>query len=160
MKIEEESFVEEAVAEEYAVKKFDASLADLQNDGEQTLAPLANFVEAALNSDKIASAELWIGDADLLIKLQTSIINLPLHYGKNIHKIMVGDGEVDVNVYMLMDAEKLNKTGSRIDELASSDDFVADVSGNVAKFNDWVKTQLQTIAENEQAAAEADDEEK
>ncbi|USS90593.1 hypothetical protein [Fructilactobacillus carniphilus] len=157
MKIEENDFVTEAEAGTYAHKTVTTSLADLNEATSQTLRPLVEFVEAAVNSDKLASADLQVSDADILVQLQTSIINLPLAYGKNIHKIMVGDGEVDVNVYMIIAAPEINRSKLRIDELMAAEQLVKDPDQALDQFTDWLEAQLTTLAENQQAAAEEAD---
>ncbi|USS84482.1 hypothetical protein M3M35_03970 [Fructilactobacillus myrtifloralis] len=155
MKINETDFVAEAEAETYAHKTITVPMADLQKQTAKTLAPLVQFVEAAINSDKIASADLQVSDAEVLVQLQTSIINLPLAYGKNIHKIMVDDGEVDVNVYMIIAAPAINKSKLRIDELLDATTFVKQPDQALDQFTAWMQTQLAVLADHE-AEATAD----
>ncbi|USS88295.1 hypothetical protein M3M39_02110 [Fructilactobacillus hinvesii] len=156
MKIDENEFVTEAEAVTYAQKTITVSLAELSEQTEPTIQPLVQFLEAAINSDKLASANLQVNDAEVLIQLQTSIINLPLTYGKNIHKIMVDDGEVDVNVYMIITAPEINRSKLWIDELMAADQLVANPEQALRQFTDWVEAQLTTLAENQAEAAEAD----
>ncbi|ANZ57472.1 hypothetical protein BGL34_06240 [Fructilactobacillus lindneri] len=155
MKIDEAKFVEEAEAEEFASKQFESTLAKLKTDPTKVLKPLCEFIEAAINSDKIASADLTVKDAEVCIKLQTSIINLPLNYSKNINKIMVGDGDVDVNVYMIITSPNINKSKLRIDELDDSVSFLEKATGeDLERFVAWTKDQLEIISGNKKAETE------
>lgn len=154
MKIEEADFIAEAEATEYAIKNFETTLADLKKNPAKVLQPMCDFIEVGINSDKISSAELFLPKSDITIKLQTSIINLPLEYAKNINKIMVGDGIVPVNVYMIIASPFINKSKMRIDELALSDEFVNNLSDMVTQFVDWTKLQLDQIETHEKEASE------
>ncbi|WP_429971549.1 hypothetical protein ACQW5G_02755 [Fructilactobacillus sp. Tb1] len=158
MKIDEADFITEAEATAYAIKNFETTLAELKKDPAKVLKPMVDFIEAGLNSDKISSAELFLPKSDITIKLQTSIINLPLEYGKNINKIMVGDGVVDVNVYMIIASPEINKSKMRIDEVATSDEFVNNTPDMVTQFTDWTKLQLDQIESNEAEAADEKEE--
>ena len=154
MKIEEADFIAEASATEYAIKNFETTLADLKKKPVQVLQPMCDFIEAGINSDKISSAELFLPKSDITIKLQMSIINLPLEYAKNINKIMVGDGVVPVNVYKIIASPFINKSKMRIDELALSDEFVKNLPDMVTQFVDWTKLQLDQIEAHEAEAAD------
>ncbi|WP_395391680.1 hypothetical protein [Fructilactobacillus sanfranciscensis] len=154
MKIEEADFIAEASATEYAIKNFETTLADLKKKPAQVLQPMCDFIEAGINSDKISSAELFLPKSDITIKLQMSIINLPLEYAKNINKIMVGDGVVPVDVYMIIASPFINKSKMRIDELALSDEFVKNLPDMVTQFVDWTKLQLDQIEVHEAEAAD------
>ncbi|KRM89860.1 hypothetical protein [Fructilactobacillus florum] len=146
MKIEEPEFVSEVIDQRYAVRQFEATMEQLMNDLEATLRPLAEFIETAINSDQIASAELQVTDADVQVKLQTSIINLPLEYINNINKIMIDAGTVPVNVYMIITAPKLNKSQLRIDELASTQGFQA--ANKLPELVQWASGQLDQLQQN------------
>ncbi|WDF82472.1 hypothetical protein PQ472_11345 [Lacticaseibacillus pabuli] len=90
------------------------------------LQPLADAVVDAVNQGELIRATLTLqGTEPTLISFETGIINLPLANAKKVGGFFEADEIVPVNVYLVTENKFLNASGLRIDELATTDDFVA-----------------------------------
>lgn len=95
------------------------------------------------------SVKMPIGD-DLSVRLETNLINIPMQEAQRLDpKLLDRDPAYQVNVYMVAEGDDLNKSGLRIDELASGDQF-STTSATVSKFQEWVADQLAMTTENRQ----------
>lgn len=112
------------------------------------------YIEDQLASGYLCSYE-WsvkmpVGD-DLSVRLETNLINIPMKEAQRLDpKLLDRDPEYTVNVYMVAEGDDLNKSGLRIDELATGDDF-SSATDLVQKFQDWVADQLAMATENRKA---------
>lgn len=94
-----------------------------------------------------------VGD-DTSVRLETSIINLPLMNSKTITKILDVDQDSEVNVYLVCEDPDLNRSGLRIDLCASVTALADDQESVVKMAQEWITTQLTTIQTNREAAKE------
>ncbi|KID41140.1 hypothetical protein [Fructilactobacillus fructivorans] len=151
MEIDEKEFVEAAGNDDFQKQATEMTLKALEDDLKGNLKKMTDFIATNLKEDSIASASIKVSDHDIQLELQTSVINLPLDYAKNIAKITVGDGMKPINVYMIIVSPDVNRSKMRIDELADSTSFVKDPDGTyLAQFVDWTQDKLDQIAANEQ----------
>lgn len=111
------------------------------------------FIDDQLASGYLCQYE-WtvkmpVGD-DLSVRLETNLINIPMKEAKRLDpKLLDRDPAYPVNVYMVAEGDKLNRSGLRIDELASGDKFAVN-DAMVTKFQEWVADQLAMATENRQ----------
>lgn len=113
------------------------------------------FIDDQLASGYLCQYE-WttkmpVGD-DLSVRLETNLINIPMKEAARLDPKLLGrDSKYQVNVYMVAEGDQLNRSGLRIDELATGDTFAADAAA-VSQFQEWVAGQLAMATENRQAA--------
>lgn len=154
MKREVQAFID-AVAED-DVQHFTAetTLADFYDKLDQTMAPLAAFIREQIGADKLAQAELKVTDAEMSVRLELSVINLPLQDTKTIGKIMETSEEADLNVYAVIESPDINVSGLRIDALAPATTYVEQAKVADESLHDWLNLQiekLQAAATNKEA---------
>lgn len=80
-----------------------------------------------------------------MIKLQSNVINLPLLYPAAVEKLTEADQEYDLNVYAVIEAEKINSSHLRIDQIGTADDLLNDNPDLRLNFRDWVKEQFERL---------------
>lgn len=122
---------------------------------EVTIIKGLKYIEDQLASGYLCSydwaVKMPVGD-DLSVRLETNLINLPMQDAQRLDpKLLDRDVEYPVNVYMVAEGDQLNKSGLRIDELATEKELEksADL---VQKFQEWVAEQLAIATENRKAA--------
>jgi hypothetical protein len=113
------SFIDDATNEKIDGKTFTGKLDDVAADIDGVMKPVYNYIEAQLNLGKLGYAELKLTDADVAIRLETNLINLPLQEIKRISKMISDEDKLPVNVYILMISPLVNASGLRIDEVSS-----------------------------------------
>lgn len=111
------------------------------------------FIDDQLASGYLCQYE-WtvkmpVGD-DLSVCLETNLINIPMKEAKRLDpKLLDREPTYSVNVYMVAEGDKLNRSGLRIDELASGEQFSPNDT-LITKFQEWVAGQLAMTTENRQ----------
>lgn len=146
-----QGFIEAVENDEVQHFQTTATQADFYADPDATMAPLAAFMRDQINADHLAQAELTLSDAGMSVRLELSVINLPLQDSKTIAKIMAVEETAPLNVYAVMEAEGLNASGLRIDALAPATTYVEQAATADQSLHDWLALQidkLQTAAEN------------
>ncbi|WP_137597568.1 hypothetical protein [Paucilactobacillus kaifaensis] len=155
MKINVQTFVDQILADKFQTKKETVTVKQV----EETKAIEAGLKYLSDNANKNELSQFeWIvkvpAGENVSVRLETSVINLPLMNSKTITKILDVNEEREVNVYLVCEAADLNRSGLRIDQCASltslADD--PDSAGKMAK--EWITTQLTTIESNRAAAKE------
>lgn len=132
-------------------------------DPDKAVAPLAAFIRQQIEQDHLAQAETTVNGTDISVRLELSVINLPLKDTKTIAKIMDVAQAAPLNVYAVIETPDINVSGLRIDALAPADTYVAQAQTADASLHDWLKLQiekLQTAAENAKTAAAETDQKK
>lgn len=154
MEREVQAFID-AVADD-EVQHFDQTATQQQfyADPVGAVAPLATFVRKQIEQDQLAQAELQITDAEVSVRLELSVINLPLKDTKTIAKIMATDSMAIVNVNAVIEAPAINVSKLRIDALAPAATFVDQAATADQSLADWLKLQVEKL----QAAATNTDE--
>lgn len=146
-----QAFIEAVENDELEHFTTTAKEADFYADPDAVLAPLAAFVREQIGADKLAQATVQLSDADVSVRLETSVINLPLQDSKTIAKIMTVEDTAPINVYAVIEAEAINVSGLRIDALAPATTYVDQATVADQSLHDWVGLQieqLKTAAEN------------
>lgn len=149
-------FIEQVEAEGYTQANFDTTLATLTKDPEKAIKPVVKTLTDAVKADQLAGVALTVTDADIVIRLETSVINLPLQYVNAMKKMLSDDETLAVNVYSVIESPDVNASSLRIDKVASVADFDAHNADMAGAVGDWIADQLAQIEANQKAAAEAD----
>ncbi|KRM36477.1 hypothetical protein [Lentilactobacillus parafarraginis] len=153
------SFIEDVTNEKVEHKITTATLKDFIANPDDIMRPIYDFVEEQLNLGKLGYGEVRVDDADLSVRLETNLINLPLSEIKRIDKMISDEDELPLNVYLVMISPNVNVSGLRIDEVASADDFVGNLDTYLPMMNDWVADHLAAVQENMKTNAEKEAEE-
>jgi hypothetical protein len=140
------SFIEDVTNEKVEHKITTATLKDFIANPDDIMRPIYDFVEEQLNLGKLGYGEVRVDDADLSVRLETNLINLPLSEIKRIDKMISDEDELPLNVYLVMISPNVNVSGLRIDEVASADDFVGNLDTYLPMMNDWVADHLAAAA--------------
>lgn len=145
-------FFDEVEAENYEQKNFGGSLAEIQKKGTaEVLKPMVAMMVANIKANKLAAASLLFTDADIQVRLETGIVNLPLRYLTAMQKMLADDDTLPINVYSVIESPDVNVSSLRIDKVASADDFVAHEADMAGAIADWLDTQLEAIKTNQEA---------
>lgn len=148
-------FIEKVDAEEFETENFGGSLADLnQNGAKKTLAPMVDMISTAVQSNQLAQATLSLTDADIQVRLETSVVNLPLRYVNAMKKMLADDETLPVSVYSIVESPDVNASSLRIDKVASADDFVSHQADMASAIATWLDTQLEQIKTNQEKQAD------
>lgn len=154
------SFIADVTNEKVEHKTVNIKLADLVAKPDETMAPIYEFVEEQLNLGKLGYGEVQVDDADVNIRLETNLINLPLQDIKRIDKMISDEDTLPVNVYLVMSSPYVNVSSLRIDEVASADEFIEDMDHYLPMMNTWLADHLAAVQENMKTQAEKEADEK
>ncbi|MGX6428518.1 hypothetical protein [Levilactobacillus yonginensis] len=149
MKREIQTFIDAAEADEVEHFTAETTQAKFFADADKLMAPLADFIRQQIGADKLAQAELKLTDTDVSVRLEMSVINLPLQDSKTIGKIMETSDEADINVYAVIETPDINVSGLRIDALAPATTYVDQAKVADQSLHDWLGLQIEKL----QAAA-------
>ena len=109
-----------------------------------------NFIAKTTSNNEIAQYN-WVVDMPegekVSIRIETSVINLPLEDTKTISKILNVEDESEMNVYLIAETPDMNKSGLRIDKVASVMAVQDDIEGVSHSASNWVNDQLALIVE-------------
>jgi len=112
------------------------------------------FAQSMAQQNQVFSGELLIsGDEPISLRLESSLVNLPLRYTNAISKIVINDPVADLNVYMIVEHPFVTKSGLRIEKVASVAAFIDDPESSQFKVAAFFDDYLQII--NEQVALAA-----
>lgn len=154
MKREVQAFIDAVAEDDMQHFTAETTLADFYDKPDQMMAPLAAFIREQIGADKLAQAELKVTDAEMSVRLELSVINLPLQDTKTIGKIMETSEEADLNVYAVIESPDINVSGLRIDALAPATTYVEQAKVADESLHDWLNLQiekLQAAATNKEA---------
>ncbi|KRM58796.1 hypothetical protein [Secundilactobacillus malefermentans] len=113
---------------------------------EKTLQSLVDYIVKQGKAEQISQAEVTIEKEELSIRLEMNVINLPVRYVSPMEKVLDAESDQDVNVYMIVESPKVNKSGLRIDEIGTVDSVMADPAAALKQFTDFVTEKLADIA--------------
>ena len=128
-----------------------AKQADFYADPDAVLAPLAAFMREQITADQLAQATLTLSDAEVSVRLEMSVINLPMQDSKTLGKIMDVGQTAPINIYAVIETDAINVSGLRIDALAPATTYLEQAATADQSLHDWVLLQidkLKTAAEN------------
>ena len=128
-----------------------AKQADFYADPDAVLAPLAAFMREQITADQLAQATLTLSDAEVSVRLEMSVINLPMQDSKTIGKIMDVGQTAPITISAVIETDAINVSGLRIDALAPATTYLEQAATADQSLHDWVLLQidkLKTAAEN------------
>jgi hypothetical protein len=152
MKMDAQKFINDITEENYETNLVEISWKQVITNPQSSLSDQLAFMEEQINLGRLASSQLLVKNEDISFFLQNGIVNLPYRYDKNISKMMSGDGDCELHVYMFVESPDVNRSKLRIDELALQDDFNND-QHTLQTLTDWMQTQLTAIEANRNADA-------
>ncbi|KRN04584.1 hypothetical protein [Holzapfeliella floricola] len=103
-------------------------------------------VTESLNSGYMAQHQLHLeGRRPLTVGVETGIVNLPYENIDKVTKIMTEEDNREVAVYLTASSDFLNKSGFRIDQLATADDVISDEQSFESQMISWVEEKMQLV---------------
>lgn len=145
MELTGNEFIEILKNEQIKSKSFTAA-----DTAEINLDDLFNFATKGLKDGQIISSEMIIsGDEPISLRVESSLINLPLRYVNAISKIVINDPSKDVNLYMIVEHPLVSKSGLKIELASSVAAYLDDVESVEHKITNFFTEKIQAI----QAAA-------
>lgn len=145
MKREIQAFID--AAEDDEIQHFTAGTTEkvFFKDPDSLMAPLAAFIREQIGKDQLAQAELKVTDTDVSVRLEMSVLNLPMQDSKTIGKILETSEEADLNVYAVIETPDINVSGLRIDALAPADTYVDQAQVADQSLHDWLGLQIEKL---------------
>ena len=148
MQIKIQQFMDDVLDEKITAKVVKTALATMQQV--DTVKMGLNFIAKTTSNNEIAQYN-WVVDMPegekVSIRIETSVINLPLEDTKTISKILNVEDESEMNVYLIAETPDMNKSGLRIDKVASVMAVQDDIEGVSHSASNWVNDQLALIVE-------------
>ncbi|WP_258089161.1 hypothetical protein [Weissella fangxianensis] len=147
-------FIEILTEENYKQKTFEAA-----DQATIALDDLFAFVEKNVADNQIFSAEVLINEEEpISLRLETSLINLPIRYTNAIRKIVINDPETEVSLYMIVEHPLVTKSHLIIKKAASARSFLDDTTSVEEKIASFFNEQIEVINENKLKAIEEEKE--
>lgn len=147
-------FIEILTEENYKQKTFEAA-----DQATIALDELFAFVEKNVADNQIFSAEVLINEEEpISLRLETSLINLPIRYTNAIRKIVINDPETEVSLYMIVEHPLVTKSHLIIKKAASTQSFLDDATSVEEKIASFFNEQIEVINENKLKAIEEEKE--
>jgi hypothetical protein len=141
MQLSGNEFIDALKNEAVVTKSFtaaDQSVVDLD--------PMFDFVTQTLAGGQLVAAEMIIsGDEPIYLRLESSLINLPLRYVNNISKIVINDEPSDVKLYMIVEHPLVTQSGLRIDTAATVAAYLDDPDSVKAKIAAYFTEEIQKV---------------
>ncbi|GAK31419.1 hypothetical protein WOSG25_091180 [Weissella oryzae SG25] len=151
MELTGNEFIELLKNEQYTKKSFTAAdTEDIELDD------FFAFVTKTLELNQLVSAEMIIsGEEPIILRLESSLINLPLRYVNAISKIVINDPARELNLYMIVEHPLVSHSGLRIDLAASVAAYLDDPDSVANKIASFFTEKIKAI---QVASEEAEDE--
>lgn len=148
MQIKIQQFMDDVLDEKITAKVVKTDFATMQQV--DTVKMGLNFIAKTTSNNEIAQYN-WVVDMPegekVSIRIETSVINLPLEDTKTISKILNVEDAAEMNVYLIAETPDMNKSGLRIDKVASVMAVQDDIEGVSHSASNWVNDQLAAIVE-------------
>ncbi|GKT03641.1 hypothetical protein [Furfurilactobacillus entadae] len=162
MKINIADFLTALEEETYAATSGITTFDELTADPAMIMTGSLAFAQEQLQDGKLVQTRFDVTgyhDEPINIRLESSVINLPFAYAKEIDKMLDSDEEREVNLYLIFDSPAINVSKMRIDLISSVQAFLDDPETVAERVTDWVREQLNQLAQRAAAAEEADTDE-
>ncbi|KRN93891.1 hypothetical protein [Pediococcus stilesii] len=128
----------------FITEDFKIGKATLKKADGSGVRPAFEFLKDAIQENAIAEAVINVNKS-VVIKLQSNIINLPLAYPAPVEKLTEAEREYDINVYAVIEAEDINPSHLRIDEIGTADDLIEGNPDLQLNFRDWLLEQFDRL---------------
>ncbi|MCH4172358.1 MAG: hypothetical protein LKF36_14150 [Lactobacillus sp.] len=164
MDIKVQDFVDRIEANTYTHFEATKSDAVANKDGiAALLTPALAAISEAVATGHLAQAKLVLtGKANVVYRLETGVVNLPFENTKKVFQFYDLEETVPVRIYLITEAEDLNASGFRIDEMGTADDLMTNEAAVAAKVNaqaseqwTYVNAHLGEVAAAKEKAAAA-----
>jgi hypothetical protein len=107
---------------------------------------LFDFVTKTLMAGQLVAGEMVIsGDEPISLRLESSLINLPLRYVNAISKIVINDPDTEVTLYMIVEHPKVTQSGLRIDAAATVAAYLDDPDSVKVKIANYFTDEIVKI---------------
>lgn len=153
MEITVKDFMDQIETGSYEQVSTETDLTTLAKDG------LPNFTKTlfdatkdALKQNKMINAQLMIktDGEPIVIQIQSGIINLPYENVKKVNQFFESEDEkVPVKLYLLVQAQDLNVSHFRIDQITTAADYLKDATEANDQIDDSIHQKLALIEANE-----------
>lgn len=114
------------------------------------------YIGAQLSAEQLAQymwqVKMPKGD-DVEVTIETNVINLPMSDAKIVGKVLPVENDEEVNVYMVIRSEDVNKSGLRIDLIGPGTDFQVEPNNYVGEVKTWISDHLAVVEETRAEAA-------
>ena len=151
MKAVAKEVIEELKAEKFTSKDFKIGKTTLKKADESGSKPVLDYLKEAMQADIIAQAVITVNKS-VVIKVITNIINLPLSYVTPLSKIVNENDEYDLKVYAVIEAEDINRSHLRIDEIGSVKELTDDEDAVNDNLHEWLIKQFDQLDNKENKA--------
>ena len=151
MKAVAKEVIEELKAEKFTSKDFKIGKTTLKKADESGSKPVLDYLKEAMQADIIAQAVITVNKS-VVIKVITNIINLPLSYVAPLSKIVNENDEYDLKVYAVIEAEDINRSHLRIDEIGSVKELTDDEDTVNDNLHEWLIKQFDQLDNKENKA--------
>jgi len=128
-------------------------LADLLSISDSQVKSMVDKIISGLQSGKQAViSAINLTDDDSMFRLESNLINLPLDEIDRIDKMISDQDSLPINVYLVVTSENVNRSGLRIDKVASADDLINDPDNYLEFITKWISEKAEQITENKSQA--------
>jgi hypothetical protein len=128
----------------FPTKNFEIKKVTLKKADGSGITPVFDFLKTSLKDHAISEAVIQV-NKDVIVKIQSNIVNLPLAYPAQLEKLTEGEQSYDVNIYAVFEAEAINSSHLRIDQIGTADDLLGDDADLKANFKDWLLKQFDQL---------------
>lgn len=128
----------------FTTQDFKIGKATLKKADGSGVQPVFEYLKNAVQENAIAEAVITVNKS-VVVKLQSNIINLPLAYPAPVEKLTEAEKEYDINVYAVIEAEDINSSHLRIDQIGTADDLINDNADLKLNFRDWLLEQFDRL---------------
>ncbi|WP_268913460.1 hypothetical protein [Lentilactobacillus sp. SPB1-3] len=128
-------------------------LAELLSISDSQVKSMVDKIISGLQSGKQAViSAINLTDDDSMFRLESNLINLPLDEIDRIDKMISDQDSLPINVYLVVTSENVNRSGLRIDKVASADDLINDPDNYLEFITKWISEKAEQITENKSQA--------
>jgi len=128
-------------------------LVDLLSISDSQVKSMVDKIISGLQSGKQAViSAINLTDDDSMFRLESNLINLPLDEIDRIDKMISDQDSLPINVYLVVTSENVNRSGLRIDKVASADDLINDPDNYLEFITKWISEKAEQITENKSQA--------
>lgn len=150
MEIKVQDFVDRIEASDYTrfeVKK--TASAVKKSSLEKQLAPVIAAVSEAVATGHLAQAQLEVtGKITVTYRIETGVLNLPFENSKKIFQFFDLSQTAPIKIYLITEAENLNVSGFRIDEMGTADDLMTTEQSVIDNIVTQAQTQWQFLEDH------------
>lgn len=147
MKIKVKDFVRQIVDGDFISSEIVIDVKNIDSAIKQAVSDFQTNIEAGQLSQQILIVTGFV--EDFQIRLESGIINLPFSNIKKVDNFFDDqDEEVDVNLYLIVEANALNASKFRIDKVKSVDEVVQQPASSAKQLIEMIQLDQKKIQNN------------